>query len=67
MQLPATRIGPPSPSLSFVTSSATSPSSTVVFSHSGSFSVEETTNLGIEFILSANSPPRSGHAVEKPS
>jgi hypothetical protein len=67
VQLPATRIGPPSACLSFATSAATSPPSTVVFSHSGSRSVVEATNFGIAFILSANSPERCGQAAEKPS
>ena len=33
--------------------------------HSGSFSVVETTNFGIELNLSANSPSRSGQAPAK--
>ena len=41
---------------SFATSAARSPSITVVFVHSGSVSVEETTYLGMLLNLSANSP-----------
>ena len=52
---------------SFETSSARSPSRTVEFVHSGSFSVEETTYFGMLLNLSANSPSRDGHASAKPS
>ena len=42
---------------------------TVLFCHSGSRSVEETTNFGIEFIFSAKPASSSidGHALAKPS
>jgi hypothetical protein len=53
--------------LSLVTSSATSPVTTVVLFHSGFSSVDETTYLGIVLNLSANSPSRDGHAAAKPS
>jgi hypothetical protein len=49
------------------TESARSPSSTVVFVHSGLVSVRETTYLGMLLNLSANSPSRDGHAAAKPS
>ena len=52
---------------SFATSSARSPPITVELFHSGSFSVEETTYLGMLLNLSANSPSRDGHASAKPS
>src|SRR5919201_4629550 len=48
-------------------SSAMSPLSAVVLVHSGSFTVEEATYLGMLLILSAYSPPRDGHAAKKPS
>ncbi len=68
MALPATRIGPPSCCFSFPTSSATSPWIRVeLFHSSGSSSVEETTYFGIELILSANGPSRSGQAAAKDS
>ena len=54
-------------SLSLVTSSTTSPRSTVVLFHSGSSSVEEITYFGIELNLSANSPSNCGQTGAKPS
>src|SRR5262249_31441245 len=50
-----------------VTSSTTSPRSTVVLRHSGFSSVDETTYLGSELNLSANSPSTWGHTGAKPS
>jgi hypothetical protein len=49
------------------TSSIGSPASTVVFSHWGSVSVEETTYFGIALIFSANGPSRSVQAAANPS
>ena len=68
MALPKTSSGPPSCSLSRVTSCARAPLTTVeLFHSSGSAMVDETTYFGIEFILSANSPSRCGHDAAKPS
>src|SRR3954469_15381187 len=53
--------------LTVAIASARSPSSTVEFCQSGSFSVEETTYFGMLLNLSANSPSRDGHASAKPS
>ena len=45
-----------------------SPVTTVELFHAnGSVNVEDTTYFAMPFILSANSPSRSGHAAEKPS
>ena len=63
--LPATWIGPPSPSLSARTPSRSR--TTVVLAQVGSCSVVETTTLGMVLNLSAKSPSRSGQAAEKPS
>src|ERR671923_131190 len=52
--------------LILLTSSTTSPRSTVVLFHSGSSSVWETTYLGIELNLSANSPATWGQTGAKP-
>ena len=54
-------------SLNFVTSSTTSPRSTVVLVHSGFSRVEEITYSGIELNLSANSPSWLGQTGAKPS
>ncbi len=61
-------MSPSTSSRSFFTlSGTTSPSSTVVFVHSGFSSVDETTYFGIVLNLSANSPSRDGQASAKPS
>ena len=60
-------MSPSTSSRSFATLSATSPSSTVVFVQSGSFSVEDTTYFGMLLNLSANSPSRDGQESAKPS
>src|SRR5213596_3295665 len=65
--LPWTTMSPASSRLSCDTSSTRSPSSTVVFCHSGCSSVDETTYFGIVLNLSANSPSLDGHASAKPS
>src|SRR5436309_16115690 len=52
---------------SFETSCITSPASTVELFQAGSFRVEDTTNLGISFNLSANSPLRDGHRAARNS
>src|SRR5215210_926791 len=65
--LPCTTMSPPGCSRSFVTVSARSPSSTVVFVHCGSRSVEDTTYFGMVLNLSANSPSRPGQESAKPS
>src|SRR3954452_15701777 len=65
--LPWTTMSPSSPCFSFPTSSATSPLRTVELFHSASFSVEETTYLGMLLNLSANSPSLEGQASAKPS
>ena len=67
MPLPWTRIAPSVSSLSFFNPPATSPEMTVVFCHSGSSSVFETTYFGSALSLSANSPSRDGQAAAKPS
>src|SRR5919204_6443506 len=53
--------------LSFATSSATSPFSTVELFHLGCRMVEETTYLGMVLNLSANSPSLDGQASANPS
>ena len=66
--LPWTTMSPSASRLSLETASTrSSPPTTVEFVHSGWVSVEETTYLGIELNLSANSPSRDGQASAKPS
>src|SRR2546427_4137218 len=65
--LPATTISPSNSCFSFETSCMTSPASTVELFQSGSFRVEDRTNLGISFNLSANSPLRDGHRAARNS
>ena len=67
MPLPATRTVPSVSSFSFEIWSATSLEMTVVFCHSGSVSVVETTYFGSLFSFSANGPSRDGQAAAKPS
>ncbi len=67
MPLPATRIAPSVSAFSFFNPPTTSPEMTVVFCHSGSLSVFETTYFGSVLSLSANAPSRDGHAAAKPS
>ena len=54
-------------SLSFATPSTASPEITVVFCHSGSVIVFETTYFGPLLILSAKGPSREGHAAGRSS
>jgi len=55
------------PAYSFATDSAHGPPlTTVVFSHVGSVNVDETTNLGIEFILSAKAHLRPASSARPP-
>src|SRR3954469_13992848 len=64
--LPGTCSSPSNSALSLLTCVVASPPSrTVVLFHSGSLSVVETTNFGIELNLSANSPSRWGQAPAK--
>src|SRR5918999_1762342 len=64
--LPGTWISPSNSSLSLRTWAVASPlSRTVVLFQSGSVSVVETTNFGIELNLSANGPSRFGQAPAK--
>ena len=65
--LPATRIVPSVSSFSFLSPPTTSPEMTVVFCHSGSVSVFETTYFGSLLSFSANGPSRDGQAAAKPS
>src|SRR5881392_404665 len=65
--LPWTRIVPSVSSISLFSPPTTSPEMTVVFCHSGSVSVFETTYFGSALSLSANSPSRDGQAAAKPS
>ncbi len=69
LALPATRMSPPSCSLSAVTSWARSPLRIVELFQSACVSVWDTTYLGMLFILSAKptSSVRPGHAWAKPS
>ena len=61
--LPCTRMSPSSRSLSVRTADAASPSRTVVLSHSGSASVDETTYFGMALILPEYWSSRVGQAA----
>jgi hypothetical protein len=66
-KLAATTMSPASCCFSVETSVTASPLSTVVLFQAGSWRVEDTTYLGLVFILSANSPVRAGHRAARNS